>query len=334
MCRWIVLLFIWVLYILSSNYIYIPIVLIFYWFLVSQSLDKYHYYRCLLIMCHLNCMKNLLVLITYGSSKRIINMLNYNRNAVIHILYYYNISFHIRDTTIISFLREFYNTITQKPTSIITCYCYSFRVLEHFNTTAEEYDLIFTPGATAALRLIAEYFKWNPGQRAPVGHSTAPTTTSEGEGDKAHQCKEVEGSHTGAFVYVQENHTSVLGMRGPANEAGCDVYCLPTSEAIDLLKGNDKSSSECSSSPSSSHITQAPSTPIETSSHIAQNEETQGQAKRRNCLFAYSGQCNYSGSKAPLEWIKEVQDGALNSLLSTPPINKDEATGSNSENKG
>ncbi|KAG0729488.1 Molybdenum cofactor sulfurase [Chionoecetes opilio] len=258
------------------------------------------------------------------------------------------------------------------------------RILEHFNTTAEDYDLIFTSGATAALRLIAETFAWSPGHRTPPEDSEGGTTepenltaprNSEGETtelrDKTQQCKqttkEVEESQAGAFVYLQENHTSVLGMRGPAHEAGCDVYCLTTAEARHHLTEDSKGLSitknpvlvtSCESTavttvenhgfgiqgsmngyedltracqdpmaPKESSI--SPSTPSGSSSHAPQ-DKIETQTQRRNCLFAYSAQCNFSGSKAPLEWIKMVQDRALDDLLLTPPMNKKETERSRS----
>ena len=37
-------------------------------------------------------------------------------------------------------------------------------VLHHFNVTLEEYDIIFTSGATGAIKLLASVFAWTPGQ--------------------------------------------------------------------------------------------------------------------------------------------------------------------------
>lgn len=61
------------------------------------------------------------------------------------------------------------------------------RVLHFFNTNSEEYSLIFTSGATASLKLVAESFTFR--------------REDDPEGDE------------GAFVYLRDNHTSVLGMR-------------------------------------------------------------------------------------------------------------------------
>ncbi|XP_053323232.1 molybdenum cofactor sulfurase [Spea bombifrons] len=61
-----------------------------------------------------------------------------------------------------------------------------YRILEHFNTTAEEYTVIFTSGTTAALKLVAETFPWT-------------SANPDGTGS--------------LFCYLTDNHTSVVGMR-------------------------------------------------------------------------------------------------------------------------
>ncbi|XP_044728326.1 molybdenum cofactor sulfurase, partial [Chrysoperla carnea] len=63
-----------------------------------------------------------------------------------------------------------------------------FKILQHLNTTSEEYTIIFTQSATAALKNVGEYFHYNNG---------------------------------GIFAYTQDNHTSVLGMRQYAEKFHC-----------------------------------------------------------------------------------------------------------------
>lgn len=77
------------------------------------------------------------------------------------------------------------------------------RILRHFNTTANEYSIVFTTNATAALKLVAETFNFKGG----------------------------------GFYYCQENHTSVLGMRELV--ATDNIFVLTMEE---LLKCNQKSS--------------------------------------------------------------------------------------------
>ncbi|XP_036375477.1 molybdenum cofactor sulfurase [Megalops cyprinoides] len=71
-----------------------------------------------------------------------------------------------------------------------------YRVLQHFNTSPEEYTVIFTSGSTAALKLVAESFPW-----------------------KAPAAKEL-GSQ---FCYLTDNHTSVVGIRAVASASGAVV---------------------------------------------------------------------------------------------------------------
>ncbi|KAM9308264.1 molybdenum cofactor sulfurase [Gastrophryne carolinensis] len=62
-----------------------------------------------------------------------------------------------------------------------------YRILQHFNTSAEDYSVIFTSGSTAALKLVADTFPWTP------------------------RGSDHAGSH---FCYLSDNHTSVVGIRG------------------------------------------------------------------------------------------------------------------------
>lgn len=41
--------------------------------------------------------------------------------------------------------------------------------------------------------------------------------------------------------------------------------------------------------------------------------------KSSNSLFVYSAQCNFSGFKYPLEWIRDVHAGALSAVVDEPP---------------
>eukprot|EP00611_Tribonema_gayanum_P027162 TRINITY_DN662_c0_g2_i3.p1 TRINITY_DN662_c0_g2~~TRINITY_DN662_c0_g2_i3.p1 ORF type:complete len:544 (-),score=159.55 TRINITY_DN662_c0_g2_i3:2440-4071(-) len=66
-------------------------------------------------------------------------------------------------------------------------------VLAHFNAHPREYSVVFTSGATAALKLVGEAFPWR------------------------------EGSE---FAYAHNSHTSVLGIREVAAEGGAAAHCV------------------------------------------------------------------------------------------------------------
>jgi len=94
-------------------------------------------------------------------------------------------------------------------------------VLEFFNTTAEDYHVIFTANATAALSLVADNFDF--------------------------------GS-SGDFHFCQENHTSVLGMRERVQANG--IYMLKEDEISgELAKQNGKMVQEGSRKTGNSLVT-------------------------------------------------------------------------------
>lgn len=74
-------------------------------------------------------------------------------------------------------------------------------VLQHFNASPEEWTVVFTAGATAALKLAAEAFPWQGGTRRRKSH----------------------------LIYAHNSHTSVLGMREVALANGAAFACLPPS---------------------------------------------------------------------------------------------------------
>ncbi|XP_037126696.1 molybdenum cofactor sulfurase [Syngnathus acus] len=91
-----------------------------------------------------------------------------------------------------------------------------YRILQHFNTTPEEYSVIFTSGSTAAIKLAAEVFPWRS------------------------QTESEAGSY---FCHLTDNHTSVVGVRGLTSTRG--VVTLPVypqeveDRAKDKTQGKD-----------------------------------------------------------------------------------------------
>jgi molybdenum cofactor sulfurtransferase len=124
-----------------------------------------------------------------------------------------------------------------------------YEILTHFKTNPQEYSVIFTSGTTAALKLIAESFSYGS-----------------------------DCGTNGRFVYLQDNHTSVLGMRAYAKA----MKCITFDDAFNALScdtGSGEGKDDC------------------------------------NSLFVFPAQSNFSGVKYPVAWIERVQRGALNRLL-------------------
>ncbi|KAG2520450.1 hypothetical protein JM18_006800 [Phytophthora kernoviae] len=86
------------------------------------------------------------------------------------------------------------------------------QVLAFFSASEEEYTVVFTSGATAALKLVGESFPW---------------------------------SQDSTFAYSMDSHTSVLGIRGYAAAHGSTVTCvgLEDLEALECGDNNNESPS-------------------------------------------------------------------------------------------
>ncbi|XP_069075620.1 molybdenum cofactor sulfurase-like [Pleurodeles waltl] len=77
------------------------------------------------------------------------------------------------------------------------------RILQFFNTTADDYTVIFTSGSTAAIKLVAESFPW-----------TSPDSSQPGS----------------CFSYLTDNHTSVVGMRMLAAVKNVSIFAVRPEE--------------------------------------------------------------------------------------------------------
>ncbi|KAJ3124754.1 hypothetical protein HK098_000901 [Nowakowskiella sp. JEL0407] len=140
-------------------------------------------------------------------------------------------------------------------------------VLEYVNAPVGEYDVVFTQNTTAALKLVAEIIPWN-------NTSSTQTHTADNNDNQ---------KNWGQFWYLNHNHTSVIGMRQEVikqriKEVGKSgdlerygIKCVKPSDINNYL-----------SSPSS----------IQSSAYN---------------LFAYPAQCNFSGTRFPLNWINQFQ---------------------------
>lgn len=148
--------------------------------------------------------------------------------------------------------------------NIIFCHC---RVLSHFKTTHKQYSVIFTSGCTAALKLVAESFKFDSDERLL---RTCQKSTAEINSQVA----------SSLFAYLDDNHTSVIGMREIIKQRGfMDIACVSPKNVEDWLHTSV--------------------TKPEQEEHLSSSQSDH--------LFVYPAQSNFSGQKYPLEWIETIQ---------------------------
>ncbi|KNC86534.1 hypothetical protein SARC_01307 [Sphaeroforma arctica JP610] len=172
------------------------------------------------------------------------------------------------------------NPHSQNPSSVRTTEAIERvreRVLRFFNTTSSTHTLVFTSGATGGMSILANSFPW--------------------EGAQCKSClgerKETSCGNTASFTYLNSNHTSVVGVRGMAEHSGARISTLTANEmqrlaTESMTRTDERPSKACTS-----------------------------RRRTRHCLFAYPAQCNFSGTRYPLEWVDCVQSGDLNGKLDT-----------------
>lgn len=132
-------------------------------------------------------------------------------------------------------------------------------VLNHFHTDSSKYSVIFTSGATQSLKLTVESFQF--------GSNTD------------------EGFDCGSYVYLNENHTSVLGLREIVEEKNVDVINISHENFLKSVKQPH---------PSTQSV----------------KKTTDG-----NILVAYPAESNFNGFKYPIDCIHNIKNGCLNRYL-------------------
>ncbi|XP_071826012.1 molybdenum cofactor sulfurase-like [Apostichopus japonicus] len=148
------------------------------------------------------------------------------------------------------------------------------RILRYFHTSQDSHCIIFTSGSTGALKLLAEGFPWSP---------TKEASSPDEKNDRG-----VGGDQAGSiFCYLQDNHTSVVGMREVATANGARSVCLSPNQISSALSPDSITNHECNGLSDSN----------------------------ADHLFAYPGQSNFSGCKYPAKWTAMCKNGHLDKLL-------------------
>ncbi|XP_028170453.1 molybdenum cofactor sulfurase [Ostrinia furnacalis] len=135
-------------------------------------------------------------------------------------------------------------------------------ILRHFNTDSSNYSVIFTSGTTQALKLVVESFQFAFDQN--------------------------EVLNCGSFVYLRDNHTSVLGLRELATEKNADIIHICHDDFLKALNPTEVTPS---------------------------NSRKESYKNDGNTLLVYPAQSNFNGFKYPINCIQNIKDGCLNSYI-------------------
>ncbi len=89
------------------------------------------------------------------------------------------------------------------------------RVLRHFGVTESEYEVVFTRGATDAIKLLCEAFAFVSSEPLPAVDGVYPDLRAPPPAD----------GRTSVYAYLEDNHTSVVACRDPLLDRGVHVFC-------------------------------------------------------------------------------------------------------------
>ena len=217
-------------------------------------------------------------------------------------------------------------------------------VLQHFNTTSSDYDIVFTSGCTGALRLLSESFPFSGS--VPSSPGSVPSSPNNEcrnvrhfgtTGSHAHEEMEAHKKYVwyqgnavrgvaapqelgskgqSVFCYLEDNHTSVVGMREVAAQRGALLACV-TREDL-LLPGNTEEAVGGASLKMEEELTEniqfwkeggsSGNNLVGTRPHLS--SDCTGWPALYH-LFAYPAQSNFSGCKYPLSWVTDIPLGRV-----------------------
>lgn len=131
----------------------------------------------------------------------------------------------------------------------------------------------------------------------------------------------------GVFCYLEDNHTSVIGMREEASRSGATIVCAtdtdirsnPVYELSEPSGGRKEGHAGVVLHPSTqSDASKSALPPLTHASDSTSMATNIGPSPYH--LFVYPAQSNFSGQKYPLSWVNDIPSGCLtlNGLSSVP----------------
>lgn len=208
------------------------------------------------------------------------------------------------------------NPHSQSPSSQLTTAAVDHAresVLQFFGTDSSHYDVVFTSGCTGALKLLGESFPWHcrkkPQPFSTPNMSKAETAVFYTRDFKKAQAVDNSSSYEiiqgSVFCYLEDNHTSVVGMREVAVQCGARAVCVAERDIISSSQFEIGTTLLKSGTPHTE--------PVPSNCTVNDISEDQGCSNQREIfnLFAYPAQSNFSGQKYPLSWAADIQNGQL-----------------------
>ena len=141
-------------------------------------------------------------------------------------------------------------------------------ILAFLGASSDEYTLVFTAGATASLRLVGECWSWKEKKDNDINTPKSSSSIKR------------EGQSRGLILH-SESHTSAVGLRELAREAGAPVQVRDDQGIVELLEEGTNLS---------------------------------------GWILCYPAMSNFNGRKLPLSWVNRAQSLGASVLLDTAAL--------------
>lgn len=165
-------------------------------------------------------------------------------------------------------------------------------VLQYLNVNSSDYSVIFTSGCTSALKIIHDCFQWC-NLKSDNSDINNNWYSSDSCATDVQPC----------FCYLEDNHTSVIGIRQAIPQFNGIITCVST-EAIEIA---DKTNNKIECQP----FNDDNPTWQQSNQNSKKTTRTDMDDLAINHLFAYPAQSNFSGRKYPLQWVDRIQCAQL-----------------------
>lgn len=197
-----------------------------------------------------------------------------------------------------------------------------FRILQYFNTSPDEYTVIFTSGCTGAVKLVAESFDFH-NNHCSCCHGNNKLDEGQDTGNDK-DTVETDSAISDATEHSEKplnkddsvNNYNCNYSRGKGCQQSCSCGCYSNFSTnakckrgsfIYLLDNHTSVQGMREIAfERAGHVSCVDAISKEHVLYHSEHYESGG-----NTLFAYLAQSNFSGHKYPMEWISQVQNGKL-----------------------
>ncbi|KAI6651517.1 hypothetical protein LOD99_5125 [Oopsacas minuta] len=190
-------------------------------------------------------------------------------------------------------------------------------IAQFLNTDLTQYSVIFTSGTTGSCKQLVDTFNWGRGEGEQGGSHVYLNSELFEYQKTSKKIQDAILKKQSCFLYLESNHTSVVGMREIAQDRGVLSVCVREEDMFGSVPSYDVTNPMIQSdnvSNESDNILQIFTHPNsgETANETFQRLSSERIARHQHLqtqgfhLLAYPATCNFSGRRYPIGTIEQL----------------------------